>query len=144
MSLGLEYVPPRNSKAESYQNVAWTCAELMKRSPEPMLPGRVSRHAVALHIISGKLHRLAEAQCNYGLKPRQESAERRLEKAASEIAAYYGMRAYHQGDPRGCSLYLIPAEHPESEDASSYNRGHAVGRYLQAFGSSTFHHTEGR
>ena len=134
--LGLEYVPPRNSKAEGYQDVAWTCAMLYERahpvgflSKAPILPGRVSRHAVALHVISGKLHRLAENRCTYGLSKHQETAEANLTRAANEIAAHYGCRAYVQGDPRGCSLYLIPAElHPESEDDSRYSSGHAVSR----------------
>lgn len=44
---------------------------------------------------------------------------------AQEIAAHYGLRAYHQGDPRGCSLYLCE---PGDAANDNYNRGHAIFR----------------
>jgi hypothetical protein len=43
---------------------------------------------------------------------------------AQEIAVFYGLRAYHQTDPRGCSLYLLD---PKTDD-NNYNSGHAVCR----------------
>lgn len=73
--------------------------------------------------------------------------EASLEADAREIASHYGLTCYFQGDPRGCSLYLIdpnmiPADlkvRPEArqrdmDDArrdwidSNYTRGHAVSR----------------
>lgn len=82
--------------------------------------------------------------------------EARLEREATAIAEHYGLLAYFQGDPRGCSLYLIdPLSMPttkldlegylytterDAQDsvtidqlqrrwiAANYNRGHAVTR----------------
>lgn len=44
------------------------------------------------------------------------------------IAAAHGMAIYHQGDPRGCALYLIrPGDVPEGEDVAAwYSRGIAI------------------
>lgn len=53
------------------------------------------------------LRHLDECACNYGLTPRQEKREENLEKKAAEIAARFGLNAYHQSDPRGCTLYLV-------------------------------------
>jgi len=84
-----------------------------------------ARHAVTLHRISGQLHRIAEHECNgdpgydcpkchgngWGCQACEGTGDaprmRRLRAQAREIAAHYGLRAYFQGDPRGCSLYLI-------------------------------------
>ena len=63
-----------------------------------------------LRKISNALHHLDEASCNGELTKRQESREANLEKEAKEIASMYGLIAYHQGDPRGCSMYLITQE----------------------------------
>lgn len=47
-----------------------------------------------------------------------------LEADAQEIAQHYGLTCYFQGDPRGCSLYLLePGTNP-----NAYTRGHAVVR----------------
>ena len=63
-----------------------------------------------LRRISGSLHALDEAACNYGLSVRQEKRRGGLEAEAQKIADNFGLIAYHQGDPRGCSLYLITEE----------------------------------
>ena len=49
-------------------------------------------------------------------------------KRVTAIAARYGLTAYHQGDPRGCALYLLrPGDVPEGADAGCYySRGVAV------------------
>ena len=57
--------------------------------------------------ISRILHRLDETACNYGLTPTQEKRVKKLETAAEELAQRLSLHAYHQGDPRGASLYLI-------------------------------------
>jgi hypothetical protein len=44
---------------------------------------------------------------------------------AQEIAAHYGLTAYHQGDCRGCALYLCD---PKDANQASYDNGHAVVR----------------
>ena len=49
-------------------------------------------------------------------------------KRASAIAEAHGLTIYHQGDPRGCCLYLIrPGDVPEGKDvAAYYSNGIAV------------------
>jgi len=91
-------------------------------------PMQAARHAVTLHRISGRLHRIAEHECNgdpgydcpkcngngwdckscggTGDAPRT----RKLRADAELVAGYYRCRAYFQGDPRGCSIYLVPEE----------------------------------
>jgi len=75
------------------------------------------RNYEELKKISRTLHRLDENMCN-GYKDWQgnwnEEAEKRAEKKeitilkrANEIVAKVGLIAYHQSDPRGCSLYLV-------------------------------------
>lgn len=47
---------------------------------------------------------------------------------AKRIAASYGLQVYHQGDPRGCALYLLrPGDVPAGADPGAYySRGIAV------------------
>lgn len=49
-------------------------------------------------------------------------------KRAAAIAEKHGLTIYHQGDPRGCALYLIrPGDVPEGQDVGGYyNRGIAI------------------
>ena len=51
-----------------------------------------------------------------------------LKRIASVMSRYPGFSAYIQGDPRGCSLYILrPGDVPEGCKAKSYyNRGIAV------------------
>ena len=98
-----------------------------------------ARHAVTLHRISGQLHRISERECNEDLtceacrgsgddgnhhtrgsvKPCRRCKgdgrttgprKARLRAQVEEIATHYGLRAYFQTDPRGCAVYLVPAE----------------------------------
>ena len=81
-----------------------------------------------LRKISNSLHRLAEFQCNYGLTERQEKRQLKLERDAEELARglMAGVRAYHQRDPRGCALYLVPESLTEDEMDSNYSSYMAV------------------
>lgn len=56
---------------------------------------------------------------------REAGARKRL---AAIMAKYPGLTAYVQGDPRGCSLYILrPEDVPEGKDVNSYyTRGLAV------------------
>jgi hypothetical protein len=49
-------------------------------------------------------------------------------KRAKAIAERHGLTIYHQGDPRGCTLYVIrPGDVPEGAKVEScYNRGIAL------------------
>lgn len=103
--------------------------------------------AAALRRISMTLHRWHEHECNgaiqregdrgdgapfwhstfdgrklYRAPDRERGALRRLENI---MARYSELRAYVQGDPRGCALYIIrPGDVPEGRDPDScYSRG---------------------
>jgi len=76
-----------------------------------------------LQKIARQLHRLDECACNYGLTPRQEKREARLEAEAGKIASFFGLKAYHQGDPRGGTLYLVPIEWTPEYANQHYNDG---------------------
>ena len=76
----------------------------------------------ALRKISRSLHHLAEVSCNYGLTPRQETREKNLLKKAETLAAEIGLKIYHQGDPRGCALYLLS----EDMNVNNYSSGIAL------------------
>lgn len=69
--------------------------------------------------VATSLHRLAEHECNYGLTPRQDKRQDALSDRARELANKMGLAIYIQGDPRGCPLYLIPADGQHHE--SDYN-----------------------
>lgn len=191
---GLDADVPRNGVASNAYEVACTALFLRGRAPAGGFHGGFApaRHAVTLHRISGRLHRIAERQCSEDLtcpdcqgggwvqrafKSKEHGGkylpllgdhnrvecracsgrgntlgrqESRLEDDARHIAKHYGLWVYFQGDPRGCSLYLIdPAIVPTdlhslrmTSDstptpvaviqarwiASNYNRGHAVTR----------------
>jgi len=51
-----------------------------------------------------------------------------LRRVAAIAAAHPGLSFYHQGDPRGCALYVLrPGDVPSGEDANAYySRGVAV------------------
>lgn len=60
-----------------------------------------------LQKISRRLNSLSIKSCNFGLSDGQIKRETKLIKKADEIAQEFNLRAYHQGDPRGLSLYLL-------------------------------------
>jgi len=76
-----------------------------------------------LQKISKSLHRSDEDACNYGLTHSQEVRKLHLLEKAQAIATMYGLVAYHQGDPRGCSLYLVT--HIQADD-DDYTNGVAI------------------
>jgi len=82
------------------------------------------KDALMLQKISHRLHQLDEQACNWGLTERQEKRETHLEKEAEEIVRQYGLRAYHQGDPRGWSLYLVDSTLEEID--RDYTMGLAI------------------
>jgi hypothetical protein len=55
----------------------------------------------------------------YRIADRERGAERRLVRI---LAKYPGFTGYHQTDPRGCSLYVLPP----GVDKDNYTRGIAV------------------
>jgi len=79
--------------------------------------------AMLLQRISHRLHKLDENACNYGLTEYQEKRVDHLERQAIDIAFKYNLKAYHQSDPRGWSLYLVP---PELDPHRDYSNGLAI------------------
>lgn len=137
---GLDWNVPNDGKAADAYAVACTAAMLIHKTQDFMdaAPNREAcRHATRLHVISGLLHRLNERSCNEGTNEMILRRCASLEDDALEIAEHYGLTCYFQGNPRGCSLYLIdPAIVPIISDErackawidANYTRGHAVVR----------------
>jgi hypothetical protein len=73
--------------------------------------------------IAKKLERFDVKSCNGQIS--DEAYDRFTDSLmvyANDYASQIGLIAYHQSDPRGCSLYLID----KSMDDSTYNRGIAI------------------
>ena len=106
--------------------------------------GITAADIVALGRIERTLHRWAEDECNgdieldevtgrpsrvYGLdrEVRQVVPDHErgaLARLAGIMARYPDLHAYHQGDPRGCALWILPASLTEPE--RHYTDGIAV------------------
>jgi hypothetical protein len=106
--------------------------------------------ATHLRRISMQLHRWHELECGdqYGCVGRDETTGKTywlnamtnhrspfpdretsaLKRLAKVMKRYPTMRAFVQGDPRGCALYILrPGDVPEGQpDDAYYNRGIAV------------------
>jgi hypothetical protein len=67
----------------------------------------------------------ADGKISRSLRPDNETGALRR---ADNIAEAHGLTIYHQGDPRGCCLYLLrPGDVPEGKDPGScYSNGIAV------------------
>ena len=79
-----------------------------------------------LQKISRQLRRLSECSCNYGLTDRQEKREENLINKAQEITKEFNLKIFHQGDPRGCALYLVSEEEFNKGSNCDYLNGIAV------------------
>ena len=75
-----------------------------------------------LQKLSKQIHHLDECACNYGLTQRQETRLKNLLTEANTQSDNLGLATYHQGDPRGCSLYLIE----KGTDVDRYDTGIAL------------------
>lgn len=105
----------------------------------------------ALRRIEMTLHRWSENECNgdierdevtqktyrtYGHNgpgpvrryPTADKEKGALKRLDAIMARYPQFKAYYQGDPRGCSLYLVPVKDLEGgKDIDAYySRGYAV------------------
>ena len=58
--------------------------------------------------IEKRVHHLDVQYCNAELTKNQETRLKNLIIRAQIIAKYVDMEIYHQSDPRGCGLYLVP------------------------------------
>lgn len=84
--------------------------------------GEVTTVFARLQKIAKTIHRLDENACNYELSKYQETRLENLLIEAQRLAEILDLDIYHQGDPRGCSLYLVD----ETMDDSTYNRAIAI------------------
>jgi hypothetical protein len=79
--------------------------------------------AMELRKIAKTLHSLDEHACNGYHSERAEKVagtkEKKLMARAEAIAQKYGVHAFHQGDPRGASLYLVDDLEAASSNYSS-------------------------
>ena len=82
------------------------------------------KDALILQRISHRLHQLDENACNWGLTLHQERRADRLLEQAYQIAIPYKFTVYHQSDPRGWTLYLVPED--MADPGSHYPEGYAV------------------
>ena len=73
-----------------------------------------------------RLHKLAEADCNYGLSEAQERAQAKLQAEVCEIAEAVGFRAETGGDPRGAVVRLFDPADERAGDG--WGGGYAVYR----------------
>jgi hypothetical protein len=107
-------------------------------------------HAVALRRISLQLHRWHELECGTGngaverdeetgktywynavggfRSPVPDRETKALKRLKAIMECYPTLRAYVQGDPRGCALYILrPGDVPDgANDDSYYSHGVAV------------------
>jgi hypothetical protein len=86
----------------------------------------LDRRLGELRKISRSLRHCYENRCNYEITPRQEKREENLEKKAINLGAELGFKTYLQGDPRGCAVYLVPAEWTDEYTDSHYSSGFAI------------------
>jgi len=77
-----------------------------------------------LRKIARAVHNLDETECNYGKTERQEKRLAKLLAKATESAAAIGFELYHQGDPRGASLWLVV---PDIKSHGSYHTHYTEG-----------------
>lgn len=110
------------TKAETHavETVREFFRKILEREPRPTgyELGAPFRDVPELMRISRSLHRCDENACNgfadyagnwdKAASVRNDKRTERLEKKAQAIADKYNAIAYHQSDPRGASLYIVP------------------------------------
>jgi len=82
--------------------------------------GEVSRLARAVHKID-------EKACNMDLSKRDDSRRDNALLRIGELARPYGWVLFHQSDPRGLPVYLVPKDWPCDKVRSQYNEGIGIG-----------------
>jgi hypothetical protein len=86
--------------------------------------GEIMRAYRLLLPISKSLNNHFTNDCNYGNTTRRDNAEGKLVAEAKRIAASINLNIYVQGDPRGCSLYLVAKS--EKMPEQNYTNGIAI------------------
>jgi hypothetical protein len=79
---------------------------------------------------SGNTYRVIRMRIHGLARDRREPIPDRASAAlvrASDLAGRHGLTAYHQGDPRGCSLYLLrPGDVREGENVHAVYAGRGI------------------
>lgn len=81
-------------------------AVIIGRKRRSLTPHGIAHDCAELQHISNALHSLAEAECNYGLTPRQEKRRENLEATARAVAKGWRVPISFQNDPRGRPISL--------------------------------------
>jgi hypothetical protein len=79
-------------------------------------PSMAEAFAVEFARLARSIKALAEADCNYGLSPLQETRSANLQRRFGELANALGFNARTGGDPRGACAYLINPDDPKEGD----------------------------
>ena len=109
--------------------VAHLAAMLAKSSPANSAPYASARDATRLCAIGRALSRLDEKACNVGTTGADERRVTRLLEEAAAILEPYGLLPYHQGDPRGASLYVYNPSELDGRDVHSVYSGIGTAAY---------------
>lgn len=103
---------------------------LKMNEKQEALTGQQFNAVKRLLAIERKLHKRDEQDCNFSFSEAQEARRVgfniKLMREASDLAVILGYySAYHQGDPRGCALYLLTKEQAINPQ-SLYSQGLAI------------------
>lgn len=79
-----------------------------------------------LQTISKKLHKWDERYCNEDIGQKHEKAIAKLMFKANELAKELNLKTFHQSDPRGTSLYLVPIDWDAEYTKQNYPEGVAI------------------
>jgi len=112
------------SRQDELISLVWGLTHQANVAGFPIYPGQIAE----LIRLARSLHRLSEHDCNRGLTDAEQKREARLMTRVDVIAAEIGATAYHQGDPRGASVWLIfPGDVPTGADVRAhYTNGIAI------------------
>ena len=91
-----------NTTAQREMEVAELAALITKDTT--LTPYAAAQSAVALKHMANRLHRYAEAACNYGLTEQQEKRVASLEKRVAKLCQDMGLTVKFNGDPRGYAV----------------------------------------
>ena len=79
-----------------------------------------------LQTISKKLHKWDERYCNEDIGQKHEKATAKLMETANRLARELNLKAFHQSDPRGNSLYLVPIDWDAEYTEQNYSASIAI------------------
>lgn len=104
--------------------MVWALTDRARRDGRNIYPG----HIRDLIRLSRRLRRLSELSCNRELSKREEAASLNAMNRVLAIADEIGVKVYHQGDPRGATVWIIfPGDiNTDQELSRNYTNGVAI------------------